>query len=203
MIRQEDSQALLVRAKQGDAAALGDLLTATHPYLRVLAKSMLDRRLQGKAAAEDLIQEAFLEAHRDFQSFRGDKLPEFLAWLRRILSNRASKLIRRYLGTKARDVRLERNMLQDLDRSSLCLASIAVVTEETPSRQAIENEQTLALAKAIEKLPNHYRDVIEMHQLQSLELAEVAEIMNRTHESVRKLWARGLVKLRSILKEME
>ncbi|MEM0925737.1 MAG: RNA polymerase sigma factor [Planctomycetota bacterium] len=126
-----------------------------------------------------------------------------LAWLRRILSHRGCKLLRRYLGTKARDVRLEKDVEQDLDRSSMCLAGIAVATEESPSRQAIENETTLALASAIEALPDQYRQVIEMYQLQGLELSEVAERMDRSTESVRKLWARGAVKLRSILKERE
>jgi DNA-directed RNA polymerase specialized sigma24 family protein len=61
-----DVEQLLGRAQAGDAAALGQLLQLYRNYLGLLARLHIDRRLQGKVDASDLVQETFLKAHRNF-----------------------------------------------------------------------------------------------------------------------------------------
>ena len=46
----------------------------------------LGRRLRGKVEPSDLVQEAFLEAHRDFDAFRGTTSAQLLSWLRQVLA---------------------------------------------------------------------------------------------------------------------
>ena len=122
MTRQpDDVGSLIARAKAGDAAALGMLLETFRPYLALLARLQIGRRLQGKADPADLVQEAFLEAHRDFPGFRGTSERELMAWLRQILARNLANLARRYLGTRGRDVRLERNLADELAESSRVL----------------------------------------------------------------------------------
>src|SRR4051794_12503827 len=101
-------QDLLARARAGEDGALGRLLERYRAYLTVLARVQIGRRLQGKADAADVVQEAFLEAARAFAQFRGRTDREFTAWLRQILANSLAHLVRRYCGTLARDVSLER-----------------------------------------------------------------------------------------------
>ncbi|MGH7140903.1 MAG: hypothetical protein ACREHD_34670, partial [Pirellulales bacterium] len=55
---------LLTRARLGDGNALGALLEFYRSYLALLARLSIDRRLQGKADASDLVQETFLQAGR-------------------------------------------------------------------------------------------------------------------------------------------
>lgn len=62
------------------------MLERYRPYLLVLARMQINRRLQGKVDAADVVQEAFLAAHRDFTQFRGDSEAAFRAWLREILA---------------------------------------------------------------------------------------------------------------------
>src|SRR5262249_53399207 len=52
----------------------------------MLARLQIGRRLQGKVDASDLVQEAFLEAYRDFGQFRRTTEQELAGWLRRILA---------------------------------------------------------------------------------------------------------------------
>jgi len=92
-------QALLQQARAGDRDALGRLLEGYRPYLLLLARMQIGRRLQGKADASDAVQEAFLGAHRDFGKFRGDSEREFLAWLRQVLASVLANLVRHYQGT--------------------------------------------------------------------------------------------------------
>src|SRR5437016_4813866 len=91
---------LLDRARAGDDVATGQLLESYSKYLMLLARVQIGRRLQGKADASDLVQETFLEAHRQMKQFRGTTEGELLAWLRRILAGQTALLLRRYLGTK-------------------------------------------------------------------------------------------------------
>src|SRR5262245_32248157 len=109
---------LLERARDGEAAALGDLLELYRNYLMILARLQIGPRLRGKADPADLVQECFLEAHRAFARFRGRTEAEFAQWLRQILAATLWHLIRRYRGTQARDVRLERRLVDELERSS-------------------------------------------------------------------------------------
>ena len=105
-----DPEGLLERAGRHDPEAQGQLLEHYRGYLTLLARLEIGRKLQGKADPADLVQETFLEAHRSFPRFRGSSEAEFLTWLRQILAHRLAKLIRRYLGTQRRDVRLERDL---------------------------------------------------------------------------------------------
>src|SRR6516164_11291035 len=112
------AQTLLDLARIGDGPALGRLLESYRTYLVVLARVQIGRRLQGKVDASDVVQEAFLGAYRDFPQFRGTTSKEFLGWLRQILASLLANLVRHYQGTKRRDVRLERQLIIELDQSS-------------------------------------------------------------------------------------
>src|SRR4051794_31221129 len=101
---------LLEQARGGDEAALGDLLASFSRYLNLLARVQIGRRLQGKVDADDLVQETFLEVHRQMANFRGTTQAEFIAWVRKILAGQLALTIRRYLGTKGRDATLEREL---------------------------------------------------------------------------------------------
>src|SRR5207237_3309306 len=106
---------LLQEARGGDAATLGQLLELYRRYLALLARVQIGQRLQGKVDASDLVQETFLEAHRNFARFRGASEPQFVRWLRQILAAKLADLCRHYLGTQGRDVRLERELEDAFD----------------------------------------------------------------------------------------
>jgi RNA polymerase sigma-70 factor (ECF subfamily) len=196
-----DSGNLLLQARQGEAGARGALLEAYRAYLDILARMEIGRRLQTKIDASDVVQETFLEAHRNFGNFRGTVEPEFAAWLREILAARISNLVRHYVGTQARDVRREQGLEINLDQSSQMLDRGLCSLQATPSQNASNREQGVLLAQALAQLPEEYRDVVVLRQLQELPFAEVAERMERSVDSVQKLWVRALVRLRQLLKD--
>ncbi len=194
-----DAQSMIGLAREGDRAALGLLLEHYRDYLRLLARLQIHRRLQGKADASDIVQETFLQATACFGDFRGRAEPELMAWLRRILASRLSMLVRHYYGTQLRDARLERDVEQELERSSQSLDGALIGRPSSPSVRAIRREQAVRLAQALEKLPEHYREVIILHHLQQLSFPEVARRMQNTPEAVRKLWIRALGQIKTIL----
>jgi RNA polymerase sigma-70 factor (ECF subfamily) len=62
-----------------------------------------------------------------------------------------------------------------------------------------KREQALQLAGALEDLPEDYREVILLRQVEGLPFAEVARRIGRSEDSVQKLWVRALDRLRRVL----
>jgi len=194
-----DPEHLVRLARAGSSPALGQLLELYRDYLTLLARLQIGRRLQGKVDAADLVQETFLRAHRHFDQFQGATEAELIGWLRQILASRLGDLLRRYHGTRRRDVRLERQLAADLDQSSRALDRGLAAPHSSPSQQAARREQAVLLADALGRLPEDYREVIILHQLEDLSFPEVARRMGRSLDSVKNLWIRALTRLRRSL----
>jgi RNA polymerase sigma-70 factor (ECF subfamily) len=191
-----DVESLLRLARAGSAPAVGQLLEGYRNYLTLLARVQIGRRLRGKVDADDLVQDTFLEAHRHFGRFQGTTEAALVAWLRQILATRLTHLVRRYCGTLGRDVRLERQLADELDQSSRALDRQLVAPHSSPSQQAARREQAVLLADGLQRLPADYREVIVLRHLEGLTFPEVARRMGRTLDSVEKLWVRALDRLR-------
>jgi RNA polymerase sigma-70 factor (ECF subfamily) len=190
---------LIGLARAGSGPALGQLLELYRRYLALLARLQIGRRLQGKVDAGDLVQETFLAAHRHFAQFRGTTEAELVSWLRQILASRLEKLLRHYCGTQRRDIRLEREPVDELARSSRALDRGLVAGHSSPSQQAVRREQAVLLADALGRLPEDYREVLILRHLQGLSFPEVARRLGRSLDSVDKLWTRALGRLRRLL----
>ena len=144
-----------------------------------------------------------MAAQENFPLFRGSTEAEFVVWLRQILASKLVNLARRYLGTRRRDVRLERRLAEDLDHSSEALGAALLARTSSPSDRLVRRERAVLLADAIKSLPADYAEVIILRHLEGLSLAEVSARMGRSLDSVRKLWVRGIAKLRHILADHE
>ncbi len=197
-----DPGELLSLARAGDGCARGRLLEQYRSYLILLARLQIGRRLQGKAGASDVVQETFLEAHRDFAQFQGQSEGELVGWLRRILATNLANLVRHYVGTRRRDVRLERQLAAELDESSRALDGGLAAQLSSPSQQADRRELAVLLADALRRLPDDHREVIVLRHLEGLTFPEVAVRMGRSVDVVKKLWPRALGRLRRLLGEV-
>jgi RNA polymerase sigma-70 factor (ECF subfamily) len=194
-----EPEELLRSARAGQGPALGQLLELYRSYLALLARLQIGRRLQSKVDASDLVQETFLGAHRCFKQFRGTTEAELVSWLRQILASSLATLVRRYCGAQRRDVRLERELADELAASSRVLDQGLVAPSSSPSHKAARREQAVVLADALDKLPADYREVLVLRHLQGLSFPEVARAMGRSLDSVAKLWPRALARLRRVL----
>jgi RNA polymerase sigma-70 factor (ECF subfamily) len=107
-----------------------------------------------------------------------------------------AKHFRKYIGTQQRDIRLEQSLNQELDQASGCFERGLVAKLDSPSTKLMQNETMLALATALDALPVDYRTVIILRNIQGLPFKEVALAMDKSVDSVEKLWVRGLAKLK-------
>ncbi len=193
---------LIAAAQSGDSEALGELLNDYRKYLVFLARTGLHHHLQGKADPSDIAQEVCLAAHGNIADFQGETAEEFAGWLRGILSNLLAMHVRKFLGTKKRDPRLEQNLNASLASASGFLQSRIAAEITSPSQHFARNEAFLQLAEALESLPEDYRQVIVLRHVDGLPFAEVAKAMGRSVDSVEKLWVRGLAKLKTTMGEV-
>jgi len=190
---------LLEIARQGDRQALGDLLQAYYNYLQILATTQLDRRLQRRLSPADLVQDTLLAAQRDFPDFRGQSEREMLGWLRQILINSLHRAIEVHLKAGKRDLRREVSLdelSQGVDRSAANFGAMLASDGTSPSSPVRARERSVALANELAKLPEHYREVIILRNLQALTFEEIALRMERNVGAVRMLWLRAIDKFK-------
>jgi RNA polymerase sigma-70 factor (ECF subfamily) len=120
----------------------------------------LARYLSGDAAAaEDIVQEAMLKAHRALGSFRGESAR---AWVLAIVRNAAFDWRRRHRGWS----------LSDGDEA---LAEIAD-SAPTPEHAAIARGEADALRGAIAGLPEPFRETLVLRELDELSYNEIAAV---------------------------
>src|SRR4051794_40708516 len=131
---------LIDQARGGDAAALGRLLEMYRNYLRLLARSLLGRALRLRVDPSDLVQETFLDAHRDFPRFAGGGEPELVAWLRRILVRNLADQVRHHRAP-IRDERLQESLEGMLGRAGNEVHEAMAGRFSSPSAQASRREQ--------------------------------------------------------------
>jgi RNA polymerase sigma-70 factor (ECF subfamily) len=187
---------LLERARAGDLESFGQLLSQYRNYARLLARTLIGTTLRLRLDPSDLVQETFLEAHRDFPRFDGSTERELLAWLRRILArNLADQARRQKAGL--RDYRRQVSLEAMLDRSSARMQQALAAVVSSPSAAAAQREQAVLLADALADLPPDYREVIILRNLERLRFEEVAARMGRSPGAVRMLWTRALERLSS------
>jgi RNA polymerase sigma-70 factor (ECF subfamily) len=188
----------IAAAVAGDGTAAGSLLERYRGYMQLLARAQIGQRLQGKVDAADVVQDVFLDAHRQFPQFRGRSAAEFTGWLRTLLAGHLAAIVRRFVHAESRNVGLEREIRIELDSSSGQFER-TVSSGTSPSDAASRQEELLRLADALDRLPADYREAVLLRQIEGLPFAEVAARMGRTVDSVQKLWVRGLEALRAAL----
>ena len=157
-----DSDAELVRrAQEGDSDAFASLFH-TH---KARIYSVCLRMTNNAAEAEDLTQDAFLQVFRKLATFRGDSA--LSTWLYRIAVNTVLMHFRKKV---LRQISLDEPYNQDAK----------VVRREYGSRddRLTGSVDRIALARAIKELPDGYRTIFLLHEVEGYEHQEIAELLD-------------------------
>jgi RNA polymerase sigma factor (sigma-70 family) len=171
------NQPLIDRCRTGDRKAQSELY-------KMYYKSMysVSIRILGNAAdAEDAMQEAFLSAFRNIDTYQGKV--SFGAWLRKIVINRSLDYLKKR-RIKFEEV-TERNA--GLDENNTYLGEIDVNR----------------IHKAIQSLPDGYRVVLSLHLIEGYDHEEISRILNISNSASRTQYLRAKNKLREILKNQD
>jgi RNA polymerase sigma-70 factor, ECF subfamily len=156
---------LIGRAQQGDPDAFATLFN-TH---KKRIYSLCLRMTNNVAQAEELAQDAFLQVFRKLSSFRGDSA--FSTWLYRVAMN---TVLMQFRKKKLREVSLDEPYSQHE-------GSEPVAREFATLDSRLETSVTrITLTRAISTLPEGYRTIFLMHDVQGYEHHEIAEMLGCT-----------------------
>lgn len=184
-------------ASEADQAVRDSQWAEYQPWLRLQARLQIDAHFRGKFDESDIAQQTMIEAWRAQSNFRGGSEPERLAWLRQILARVLGHEVRRYRGTKKRDIAKERSLEQSIASSSQVLGQLMAADGPSPSQMAQRQEEEARLATALERLPAEYREVIIRRNIQVQSHEQIAEALEKSVPAVRMIWVRALKRLKS------
>jgi RNA polymerase sigma-70 factor (ECF subfamily) len=185
---------LLHNARTGSVEALGRLFEVCRGYLLTVARKELAAALRAKIDAADVVQETFIEAIRDFPTFRGENGQQLLGWLRGILRHNLADLSKRF-DSCCRKVSQE-VPLPDPQRLADARIRAYRAIGGPICEQLIAQEQRRALDAALQRLPPLYRRVVQLHFSERCSFAEIGNGLQRSPDAVRKLTDRAVKRLR-------
>lgn len=189
--RREDNPetGLVERLRSGDETAFAELVTANTGRLLATAQRML----RSEDEARDAVQDAFMSAFKALASFNGES--KLSTWLHRITVNAALMRLRR------RRQRPERSIDELLPR----FQEDGHFADEpgdwaASSQELLERRETRVLVRAcIDRLPERYRTVLMMRDMEDLDLGEMAELLGITPNAVKIRVHRARQALRTML----
>lgn len=145
--------------------------------------------LKDRHLAEDVAQEVFIKAYKNWESFRGES--SAYTWLYKITVN--------LCRDKARSAWWRRLLPTDDPRASGAdAAEPMTLPEEGPEEAAIKSDRRDALMKHVMKLPEAYREVVVLFYYQDLSTVEIAEVTGQNENTIKT----RLFRARGMLKEM-
>jgi RNA polymerase sigma-70 factor (ECF subfamily) len=188
------------RHRAGDPAAAGELFAACRDRLKKMVRLRLDRRLQGRLDASDVLQEAFLDVQRKAPDFAAKQMPAYL-WLRLIVAERLVILHRHHLGAQMRDagreVSLHRGGLPAASTHSLANLLLGRLT--SPTQAAIRAERQLRLQEALNGMDPLDREILALRHFEELSNSEAATVLELSKTAASNRYIRALKRLKEIL----
>lgn len=173
----------------GDREAFNELVRRESPRLfRVIVRIVND-----EDEARSIMQETFLQAYEGLDSFRGDS--KLTTWLYAIGINQARAALRkkkRYNPLDEEDI----ERLQPTFRKGMYAEK---VEPWSPEKMAERSERKRLVHEAIDQLPETYREVVILRDLEELSTAEAAEVVGITEGALRVRLHRARQALRGLL----
>jgi RNA polymerase sigma-70 factor (ECF subfamily) len=177
----EKDFALAQKAAAGNVAAFELLYSRYHRRTYSLCLRMMNSATE----AEDLTQEVFIQLFRKIGSFRGDSA--FSTWLHRMTVNQVLMHFRR------------RGVQNEKTTDNGEMPDQIVNGTERQSRMPIIDR--IALDKAIGQLPNGYRTVFVLHDVEGFEHEEIARMLKLSVGTSKSQLHKARLKLRGLLKK--
>lgn len=151
--------------------------------------------LANDAEAEDVMQEAYLKAFQNLRQFAGRA--SFATWLTRIAVNEA--LARRARSGRMQSIDAEPRAGDEHGRGAETMSNRLVSKGADPERQLFDREVGRLLETAIDALPDRYRSVFVLRNVEELDTLETAECLGLTEDVVKVRLHRARAMLRRSL----
>src|SRR5262245_36600094 len=179
---------LMNRVISGETQLFYDLI---RPYERAVFLAAISI-LRNEADAEEVAQEAILKAFKNLSRFRQEA--KFSTWLIQITMNEAKMKLRKD----------HRHLYESIDNGQAAEDGDYLPTDfadwrEIPSEALERRELRDAITEALNSLPEKYRTVLILRDVQQLSIAETAQALGITEENVKTRTSRARLQMRDLL----
>jgi RNA polymerase sigma-70 factor (ECF subfamily) len=174
---------VVARVQAGEPALFEILMRRYNQRLFRVARAILSSDID----AEDAVQQSYLSAYAHLAQFNG--AAQFSTWLTRIAIHEAIGRVRKRTRLAEVDIEEQQPMKS---------------TARTPEEQAATREEASLLEEAVEQLPDPYRVVFMMREVQEMSVAETAACLDLSEENVKVRLHRAKAMLReAVFSRME
>lgn len=191
-----DEAALVEELKAGSERAFTQLIAQYHqPIYSVIARS-----LQDPGDASDITQEVFIKVFRNIRSFHGEA--SLRTWIYRIALHEASNQRRWWSRHKRQEITMETpcgRHESEGEGEPLSLGSTLADAHDSPFDYAAQAEIRERVEAALRQVPEAFRTVVILREIEGFAYEEIAEILNVNLGTVKSRLTRGRAALRQIL----
>ncbi len=182
---------------------LNELLCSHRERLERMVRLRMDRRLQGRVDASDVIQEAFVEAALRYKEYQAKpEVPPFI-WLRFLTGQKMIQMHRRHLGVQGRDVRREVSLYRGPmpEATTHAIAAQLVGKHTSPTQAVARAEMQIRVQNALNAMGQLDREILALRHFEQLTNVEAALLLEVTEETCYKRYVRALKRLKSVLSD--
>jgi len=197
----DDTQLLVAQAVDGDANALSLLMDRYRERLRRMVGLRMDRRLQGRVDASDVVQEALIEAARRLDEYAAKPPMGFFLWLRWLTGEKLLNAHRQHLGTQKRDagqeVSLYRRALPEASSVSIAHQLLGQLT--SPTQAVYRAELQLIVQEVLNSMDPIDREVLILRNFEQLTTDETAQTLGIKRSTASKRYITALKRLKQAM----
>jgi RNA polymerase sigma-70 factor (ECF subfamily) len=194
-----DTEILIRKARQGDAAARDKLLTRHRGRLRHLVAYRLDPRLAARVDPSDVVQEALVDASRKLSDYLERRPLPYYPWLRQLALERLLKLHRSHITAQKRSVTREEEWIPPLpDESALELAGHQVARGQ-PLGQLLQIELRQRVQSVLSQLEPRDREILVLRHVEQMSARDMAAVLGITPGAARVRHLRALRRFQILL----
>jgi RNA polymerase sigma-70 factor, ECF subfamily len=182
---------LVTRFNAGDETAFVEIMHRYHGRLFSLAHNLL----RNAADAEEIVQDAFIRAHRGLANFRGDS--SLATWLYRITLNLSRNRYWYFFRRRRQDsLSLDKALT---DESDATFSDLIASTEADPAHETTTNEFVDLISACMDKLDPSHREILTMRNVLDLPYEDISKALRINVGTVKSRIARARDNLRKLL----
>ncbi|HEX5236381.1 MAG TPA: sigma-70 family RNA polymerase sigma factor [Silvibacterium sp.] len=193
-IRPEET-ALIAQLKAGSEEAFAWLVATYHQPIY----SLISRTVPAGSDAADVTQEVFVKIYRGISGFHGDA--SLRTWIYRIALHEALNQRRWWSRHCRQEVTLEAETGDSNDGQALCIKDTLADLHESPFEIVAQGEMRERIEAALREIPEAFRAVVVLRDLEGFAYEEIAEILNVNLGTVKSRLMRGRAHLKARLTE--
>jgi RNA polymerase sigma-70 factor (ECF subfamily) len=191
---------LLDRVRDGDADAVNRLLERHRAAIRRMIDHRMDRVIERRVDASDIVQDVMIEANRRLADYLANPTMPFRLWLRHMARDRLIDAHRRHRVAATRSLDREVPLVAHDGDGSVGDGLVGVADRElTPAAAATWHELERRFAAAVELLDDGDRQIVLLRHFEHLTTAEAAEVLGLTKPAAGMRYLRAMRRLRGLL----